>query len=151
LGLRHGGLEATFCLTRLVGQLESFKALAERVAYRWGLPNSEVSLPVASNSKLLFSLLAGMLVEHGGLGHGLGVFGQYDGQRVERTGYRPISEEVGNQRRLRVTKGVSLPSDIPMHGFFGSKDVIHSWAIPGLAVKIDCIPGYGSHRRVILH
>jgi cytochrome c oxidase subunit 2 len=37
-----------------------------------------------------------------------------------------------------------------MHVICGSKDVIHSWAIPGLNVKIDCIPGYNSHRRLLL-
>jgi heme/copper-type cytochrome/quinol oxidase subunit 2 len=26
---------------------------------------------------------------------------------------------------------------------------VHSWAIPGLGIKIDCIPGYNSHRRVM--
>jgi hypothetical protein len=66
-----------------------------------------------------------------------------------RAGYQPIASELGQQRRLRVTRGIYLPADIPMHGIFGSKDVIHSWAIPGLGVKIDCIPGYSSHRRLI--
>jgi heme/copper-type cytochrome/quinol oxidase subunit 2 len=37
-----------------------------------------------------------------------------------------------------------------MHVICGSKDVIHSWAIPGLGIKIDCIPGFNSHRRVLL-
>lgn len=67
-----------------------------------------------------------------------------------RSGYLLIDSEVANQRRLRVTKGVYLPADVPLHGIFGSKDVIHSWAIPGLGLKIDCIPGYSSHRRLIL-
>ena len=67
-----------------------------------------------------------------------------------RAGYEALSVDVGSMRRLRVTKGIYLPADTAMHGVFGSKDVIHSWAIPGLGVKIDCIPGYSSHRRLIL-
>jgi len=67
-----------------------------------------------------------------------------------QTGYTPLRSDIGSMRRLRVTKGVYLPADTPMHGIFGSKDVIHSWAIPGLGVKIDCIPGYSSHRRLVL-
>jgi len=67
-----------------------------------------------------------------------------------RVGYLPIDADITQQRRLRVTKGIYLPADVPMHGIFGSKDVIHSWAIPGLGVKIDCIPGYSSHRRLLL-
>ena len=65
-------------------------------------------------------------------------------------GYTPYSDNVGDIRRLRVTKGIALPTDTPIHGIFGSKDVIHSWAIPGLGLKIDCIPGFNSHRRVYL-
>jgi hypothetical protein len=67
-----------------------------------------------------------------------------------RQGYVPLNSDISASRRLRVTKGVTLPSDTPMHVICGSKDVIHSWAIPGLNVKIDCIPGYNSHRRLLL-
>ena len=64
--------------------------------------------------------------------------------------HEPIRCDVGNMRRLRVTKGICLPSDFPIHIICGSKDVIHSWAIPGLGIKIDCVPGYNSHRRILL-
>lgn len=43
-----------------------------------------------------------------------------------RSGYAHIRVDVASMRRLRVTKGIYLPSDTPMHGIFGSKDVIHS-------------------------
>lgn len=52
--------------------------------------------------------------------------------------------------RMRVNAGVVVPSDVPMHIICGSKDVIHSWAIPGLGIKIDCIPGYNCHRRLMI-
>jgi len=54
----------------------------------------------------------------------------------------------GLTSRLNITSGLVLPSDTPIHIICGSKDVIHSWAIPGLFVKIDCIPGYNCHKRV---
>lgn len=73
-----------------------------------------------------------------------------DRSPLARQGYVPLSSSISASRRLRVTKGISLPSDTPMHIICGSKDVIHSWAIPGLGVKIDCIPGYNSHRRLLL-
>jgi len=66
----------------------------------------------------------------------------------QATAYRLIDESVSGLRRLRVTKGIILPTETPIHGVFGSKDVIHSWAIPGLGLKIDCIPGFNSHRRL---
>ena len=67
-----------------------------------------------------------------------------------RQGYLPLSSSISASRRLRVTKGITLPSDTPIHIICGSKDVIHSWAIPGLGIKIDCVPGYNSHRRLLL-
>jgi len=69
---------------------------------------------------------------------------------LARAGHSLVQDEVGAIRRLRVTKGIYLPSDIPMHVISGSKDVIHSWAIPGLNIKIDSIPGFNSHRRLLL-
>lgn len=52
--------------------------------------------------------------------------------------------------RFRLTSGVVLPTDTPIHIICCSQDVIHSWAIPGLLVKIDCIPGYNCHRRLLI-
>lgn len=69
---------------------------------------------------------------------------------LARSGHSLANDEIGTIRRLRVTKGIYLPSDIPMHAVCASKDVIHSWALPGLNIKIDCIPGYNSHRRLML-
>ena len=48
------------------------------------------------------------------------------GAEVVRGGYTAMQTDIAAMRRLRVTKGVYLPSDTPMHGIFGSKDVIHS-------------------------
>lgn len=52
--------------------------------------------------------------------------------------------------RYTINAGLVLPQDVSIHLVCGSKDVIHSWAIPGLLLKIDCIPGFNSHRRVNL-
>jgi len=43
-----------------------------------------------------------------------------------RSAYEVIRSDVGSMRRLRVTKGICLPSDYPIHLVCGSKDVIHS-------------------------
>ena len=56
----------------------------------------------------------------------------------------------GLTTRFRLTNGVSLPTDTPIHIICGSQDVIHSWAVPGLLIKIDCIPGYNCHRRLLI-
>lgn len=52
--------------------------------------------------------------------------------------------------RLVINTGLVLPINTPIHIVCASKDVIHSWAIPGLLVKIDCIPGFNCHRRLFI-
>jgi heme/copper-type cytochrome/quinol oxidase subunit 2 len=42
-----------------------------------------------------------------------------------------------------------MPTEIRLHILASSKDVIHSWAIPSAGIKIDCVPGYSSHRIAI--
>ena len=63
---------------------------------------------------------------------------------------RNVSLFGGLTHRLYITSGLVLPSDTAIHIICGSKDVIHSWAIPGLFIKIDCIPGYNCHRRLLI-
>lgn len=60
------------------------------------------------------------------------------------------SNVLKTNNRLSINSGIVLPSDTNIHIVCGSKDVIHSWAIPGLFLKIDCIPGYNCHRRILL-
>jgi heme/copper-type cytochrome/quinol oxidase subunit 2 len=72
------------------------------------------------------------------------------GGALQRELHSVIPSDIRSVRRLRASKAVCLPSDTPIHIVCGSKDVIHSWAIPGLGVKIDCIPGFSSHRRLVL-
>lgn len=66
-----------------------------------------------------------------------------------RFNFKEINNNISNIKRLRVSKGICLPSDFNIHIICASKDVIHSWAIPGLGIKIDCIPGFNSHRKVL--
>jgi heme/copper-type cytochrome/quinol oxidase subunit 2 len=50
---------------------------------------------------------------------------------------------------LHATGAIAMPTEIRLHILASSKDVIHSWAIPAAGIKIDCVPGYSSHRIVI--
>jgi heme/copper-type cytochrome/quinol oxidase subunit 2 len=42
-----------------------------------------------------------------------------------------------------------MPIEIRLHLLCSSRDIIHSWAIPSAGIKMDCIPGYSSHRVAI--
>jgi heme/copper-type cytochrome/quinol oxidase subunit 2 len=48
--------------------------------------------------------------------------------------------------RLHATGAIAIPTEIRLQMLASSKDVIHSWAIPSAGIKIDCVPGYSSHR-----
>jgi hypothetical protein len=63
--------------------------------------------------------------------------------------YRPMKKGVTNMIRLQATGAISMPIEIRMHILASSRDVIHSWSIPSAGIKIDCVPGYSSHRVTI--
>jgi hypothetical protein len=63
--------------------------------------------------------------------------------------YRPMKKGITNMIRLHATGAVAMPIEIRLHILASSKDVIHSWSIPSAGVKIDCIPGFSTHRVTI--
>jgi heme/copper-type cytochrome/quinol oxidase subunit 2 len=63
--------------------------------------------------------------------------------------YRPLKKGVTNMIKLHATGAIAMPIEIRLHILASSKDVIHSWAIPSAGIKIDCVPGYSSHRIMI--
>nr|APF47497.1 cytochrome c oxidase subunit II [Dolichogenidea sp. n. SNS-2016] len=48
---------------------------------------------------------------------------------------------LGNFRLLDVDNRLILPKNFNVRGLLSSVDVIHSWTIPSLGMKVDCIPG----------
>lgn len=49
------------------------------------------------------------------------------------------------KRLLRVKKTLVLPTHINITAVTNSYDVVHSWFIPGLGLKMDCVPGRSTH------
>nr|WKY96619.1 cytochrome c oxidase subunit 2 [Longicollum sp. (in: thorny-headed worms)] len=47
----------------------------------------------------------------------------------------------GGYRVLDVDNRLMIPAFVSVELLCTSGDVIHSWAVPGLGVKVDCIPG----------
>lgn len=50
-----------------------------------------------------------------------------------------------NRRMLRTRRTLVLPAHVNITAVTNSFDVIHSWFIPGLGLKMDCIPGRATH------
>lgn len=47
----------------------------------------------------------------------------------------------GDLRLLEVDNALHLPVGIPIRLLITSTDVIHSWAVPSLGIKVDAVPG----------
>jgi hypothetical protein len=100
-----------------------------------------VNLPINFNIlRNYFIYLLGPQGNYGGIGS------NYD---LYKSQYRPMRKGVTNMIRLQATNAIAMPTEIRLHILASSKDVIHSWAIPSAGIKIDCVPGYSSHRIAI--
>lgn len=55
-----------------------------------------------------------------------------------------------NARLLRVNKILVLPTDVFINVITNSFDVVHSWFIPGLGFKMDCVPGRSTHHTLYI-
>jgi heme/copper-type cytochrome/quinol oxidase subunit 2 len=54
------------------------------------------------------------------------------------------------RRLLRTKRTLVLPAHINMTLITNSYDVIHSWFVPGLGLKIDCVPGRSTHHTLYI-
>lgn len=55
-----------------------------------------------------------------------------------------------NMRLLRLNKMLFLPVNMQISVITNSFDVIHSWFIPGLGLKMDCVPGRSTHHTLYI-
>lgn len=53
-----------------------------------------------------------------------------------------------NRRLLRTRRVLVLPAHTNITLITNSFDVMHSWFIPGLGVKLDCVPGRSTHHTI---
>lgn len=54
------------------------------------------------------------------------------------------------KRILRVKKTLILPAHMNITLITNSYDIVHSWFIPGLGLKIDCVPGRSTHHTFFI-
>jgi cytochrome c oxidase subunit 2 len=66
-----------------------------------------------------------------------------DGKSIEFDSYMIPEEElqVGDFRLLEVDNHVVVPVDTHVRVIVTAADVLHSWAVPSLGVKVDAVPG----------
>jgi heme/copper-type cytochrome/quinol oxidase subunit 2 len=68
---------------------------------------------------------------------------------LQKNQYRPLRKGISNMIRIHATGAIAMPTEVRIQMLASSKDVIHSWAIPSAGIKLDCIPGYSSHKVFI--
>jgi heme/copper-type cytochrome/quinol oxidase subunit 2 len=79
------------------------------------------------------------------------IMGDFDNPTIQYRMVRKnkIRDELTNltlsKRMLRTRRTLVLPAHVNITAITNSYDVIHSWFIPGLGLKMDCIPGRATH------
>lgn len=61
-----------------------------------------------------------------------------------------VMSVIGSRRLLRTKRTLVLPAHVNLTAITNSYDVIHSWFIPGLGLKMDCIPGRSTHHTFFI-
>lgn len=57
---------------------------------------------------------------------------------------------VTNRRMLRTKRTLVIPAHVNVTVISNSYDVVHSWWIPSLGIKIDCVPGRSTHHTFFI-
>lgn len=60
------------------------------------------------------------------------------------------ASDFNNSRLLKTNKILVLPANFFINVITNSFDVIHSWFIPGLGFKMDCVPGRSTHHTLYI-
>ena len=72
-----------------------------------------------------------------------------DNNELLKNPSRPLRKGVSSMLRLHATGAIAMPIEVRLQILASSRDVIHSWSIPSAGIKIDCVPGYTSHKIMI--
>nr|YP_740793.1 cytochrome c oxidase subunit 2 [Tetrahymena paravorax]ABI51702.1 cytochrome c oxidase subunit 2 [Tetrahymena paravorax] len=54
------------------------------------------------------------------------------------------------RRLIRTKKTLVLPAHVNITLITNSYDIVHSWFIPGLGIKLDCVPGRSTHHTFFI-
>ena len=80
-------------------------------------------------------------------------YADQDGVSIEFDSYMIPEDELKDNelRNLEVDRSLIVPTNTHVRVILTAADVIHSWAIPSLGVKLDCIPGRLNQSGFLVH
>jgi hypothetical protein len=108
----------------------------------WGNKNNNSRIENSiSLNKLLFLLKDAKLVSHQSIPNI-----DTNCEILLKDQYIPMKKGIVNLIRLHASGAIAIPAELRLQILASSKDVIHSWAVPSAGIKIDCVPGYSSHK-----
>ena len=55
---------------------------------------------------------------------------------------------INRNRLLSTDKTITLPTKLNIMVITNSYDVVHSWFVPGIGIKFDCVPGRSTHHHI---
>ena len=65
--------------------------------------------------------------------------------------FKGVTTLLNSKRLLRVKRTLVLPAHLNISVITNSFDVVHSWYIPGLGIKMDCVPGRSTHHNIYIN
>ena len=64
--------------------------------------------------------------------------------------YTNLLNNTFSKRLLKTRRILVLPAHFNISVITNSFDVVHSWYIPGLGIKLDCVPGRSTHHNIYI-
>ena len=66
-------------------------------------------------------------------------------KKMEQSIQRELPTNVNSKRLLLTDRLLYIPKGFRITTVTNSFDVVHSWFLPGLGLKMDCVPGRSTH------
>ena len=64
--------------------------------------------------------------------------------------YNSLLNNSFSKRLLKTRRILVLPAHFNISVITNSFDVVHSWYVPGLGIKLDCVPGRSTHHNIYI-
>lgn len=121
---------------------QGFKLLnAHPVAEEWVESGSAAPTSRFLKNNLIFTQIADIGASSS--------YSYYSSIRLNRTRSEAFSVNLA-RRLLRTSRTLVLPAYTNLSIIANSYDVVHSWFIPGLGIKMDCVPGKSTHHSLYI-
>lgn len=118
-----------YSIDEIVEPLLTFKAIAHQWYWTYELINTEKFLEILNNLSEKKNDFVSSTGE------------TFDSYMIPEDELSERKDLISRHRLLTVDNYLLIPTEVPIRVLVSSEDVLHSWAVPSLGVKIDACPG----------